>query len=96
MIKFENVFIKYVQDFYSLYNFNCNICSNTLLIGDFYSGTSAIMRTISKIDNQYTGDIYIDNINIKNIKSKELDLSYLPHSPIIFKNKNIFKRLDYG
>lgn len=95
MIKFENVFLKYVENFYSLYNFNCEINSHTLFIGDFFNGTIPIIRTLSKIDKDYKGNIFIDNINLKNIKDKDLNLVYLPENPILFKHKNIFKNLYF-
>ena len=95
MIKFEHVFLKYVNDFFTLYDFSCEITSHTLFVGDFFSGTTAIMRTISKIDKDYTGEIFIDDENIKNIKDKDLSVAYLPQKPVLFKNKNIFKNLYF-
>ena len=95
MIKFENVFIRYIRDFYSLYDFSCEINSHTLFIGDFFSGANSIMRTLAKIDKDYKGEIFIDSINIKKIKDKDLDLVYLPKNPILFKNKSIFKNLYF-
>ena len=96
MIEFRNVYIQYVKEFYSLFNFNCVIDYHTLFVGDFYSGTTAIMRTLSKIDKFYTGDILIDNINLKNIKDKDLNIAYLLENPVLFKNKNIFKNLYFS
>ena len=90
MIEFNQVYIKYVNDFYSLYNFSCEITTHTLFVGDFYSGTTAIMRTMCGIDKHYSGDIYIDKINIKNIKEKDLKIAYSPKNPI-FLNGNIIK-----
>ena len=95
MIKFENVYLKYVNEFYSLFDFSCEINSHTLFIGDFFSGTTAIMRILSKIDKDYKGEIFIDGVNLKNIKDKNLNLAYLTQKPILFKNKSIFKNLYY-
>ena len=95
MIKFENVFIKYTNDFYSLYDFSCEINSHTLFVGDFFNGTSAIMRTLAKIDKNYNGEIFVDNTNLKNIKDIDLDIAYLPKIPVLFKNKSIEKNLAY-
>lgn len=95
MIEFKNVFIQYVSEFCSLYNFSCEITSHTLFVGDFFDGTTAIMRTLSKIDKNYKGEIFIDNINLKNIKDKDLDLVYLSENPILFKNKSIEKNLAF-
>lgn len=95
MIKFDHVFVQYVNEFYSLYDFSCEINSHTLFIGDFFSGATAIMRTLSKIDKDYIGEIYLDDVNLKNIKDKDLNLVYLPEMPTLFKNKNIFKNLYF-
>lgn len=95
MIKFNRVFLQYIQEFYSLYNFSCEIDSHTLFVGDFFSGSTAIMRVLAKIDEDYTGEIFIDNINLKDIKNKDLNLAYLPEKPILFKRKNLFFNLYF-
>ena len=68
MIKFENVSIQYVKDYFALYNFNMEITGNTLFVGDHYAGSNAITRLLTKIDNNYKGEIFINNTNLKNIK----------------------------
>ena len=70
MIKFKNVFIKYVQDFYSLYNFSCDINTNTIFLSDSFDETTAILRVLAKIDKGYKGDVYVDNINLRNSSNK--------------------------
>ncbi len=95
MIELKNVFIKYVNDFYSLYDCNLKIEKNTLLFEKNLCGSSAFMRIISKIDKHYSGDVLIDNVNLKNIKDKELSVAYLPENPVLLKNKNIEKNLSY-
>ena len=87
MIKFENVSIKYISDFYSLYNFNKTIVNNTLFVGDDFLGTTAILRLISKLDKPEKGNIFIDDVNIKNIKDKDLNICYLTEKPVLFENK---------
>lgn len=95
MIEFRNVYLQYIKEFYSLFNFSCVINTHTLFIGDFYSGTTAIMRLLSKIDKNYSGEIFIDSINLKDIKDKDLNIAYLLEFPVLFKNKNIFKNLYF-
>ena len=73
MIKFEHVFLQYVSEFFSLYDFSCEIDSNTLFVGDFFDGTTATPSTCSDIAEGTTfnadgiiklsGDsVYVDNI----------------------------------
>lgn len=96
MIKFKDVSIKYTNDFYCLLDFSININNNTLFIGDFYSGTHSILRTISKIDTHYTGSISIDNTDIKLINDKDLGIAYLPENPVLFKLKNVFNNIYFS
>jgi len=95
MIEFKKVFIQYVSEFFSLYDFSCEIDCHTLFVGDFFSGTTAIMRVLAKIDKNYNGKVFVNNENLKNIKDKDLNLSYLPENPVVFKNKNIFQNLYF-
>lgn len=95
MIKFSHVYFQYVKEYFLLYDFNCEISNNTLFIGDFFDGTVAIMRTLSRIDKDYSGEVFVDNFNLKNIKDKDLPIVYLPQTPVLFKNKNIFKNLYF-
>lgn len=95
MIEFKNVNLQYVKEFYSLCNFNQTILNHSLFVGDFFDGTNSIMRILSKIDKDYTGEVFVDNVNLKNIKDKDLSVAYLPEKPVFFKNKNIFENLCF-
>ena len=95
MIKFEGVYTQYVSEFYTLYDLNCEITNNTLFVGDFFDGTISIMRTLAKIDKDYKGRILVDDVDLKNIKDKDLNLIYLPENPVLFKNKNLFENLFF-
>lgn len=94
MIELKKVTIKYVPDITTLLNFSAKIDCNTLIIGDEFLGTSSILRLIAKIDKNYTGEILIDNANLKEIKDKDLSVAYLPKEPYLFKN-TIEKNLSY-
>ncbi len=95
MIKFDVVSIKYIKDYYSLYNINFEIESNIVLLGDETSGNNFVLRLISKIDKNYEGEIFLDGKNLKDIKDKDLNLAYVPKEIYLFKNKNIFYNLYY-
>ena len=83
MIKFENVSIQYVKEYFALFNFSTEITSHTLFVGDDFVGSSAIMRLLSKIDKDYSGTINIGSTNIKDIKDKDLNIAYLPQIPYL-------------
>ena len=95
MIKFDKVSIQYVKEYFALYNFSTEIKSHSLFVGDDYVGSSAIMRLLSKIDNNYSGNILIDEKDIKTIKDKDLGIAYIPQIPYLFKHKSIEKNLEY-
>ena len=95
MIKFENVSIQYVKEYFALYNFSTEITSHTLFVGDDFVGSSAIMRLLSKIDKDYSGNIFIDKTDIKQIKDKDLNIAYVPQIPYLFKLKSVETNLAY-
>ncbi len=95
MIKIENVSIKYIKDYYSLYNLNLEINGNTILFGDETSGNNFLLRILAKIDKHYEGNIFVDNVNLKQLKDKDLNIAYLPKQNYFFKNKSILKNLTY-
>lgn len=94
MIEFQNVSIKYINDFYSLLNSNFKFQKSTLIIGEAMLGSHAIMRLISKIDKNYGGEIFIDEKNIKKISDKNLPITYCQKKPELF-NSTIEKNLIY-
>lgn len=95
MIKFENVNVQYIKDFSLLYNANYLLENNTIFFGDEFSGSTAILRLIAKIEKNYTGEIYIDDKNIKEIKDQDLSVAYVCETPTLFKFKSIFSNLYY-
>ena len=72
MIRLINVSIKYIQDFYSLYNINLEIDKNTLLLGDEMSGNIFVNRLIAGIDKNFLGEILIENKNILDLKKQRI------------------------
>lgn len=95
MIKIEQVSIKYIRDYYSLFNINLEIKNNTLLLGNKTSGNNFLLRLLAKIDKHYEGQIFVDNVNLKQIKDKDLNLAYIPEKPYLFENKSVLKNLIY-
>ena len=96
MIKIENVSIKYIKEYYSLYNVSLEINENTLLIGNETSGNNFLLRILSKIDKHYQGKIYFENQDLGQIKDKDLSLTYIPQKPCLFENKSILENLIYS
>lgn len=95
MIEFNAVTIKYVPDITTLLNFNLKIIESTQILGDEFLGTSSILRLIAKIDKNYTGEIFIDSVNLKEIKDKDLSVAFIPKEPYLFTHKSVDKNLSY-
>jgi ATP-binding cassette, subfamily B, bacterial len=85
-IKFENVTFKYrTTDKYVFQNLNLSIDTNNKIIGICGlsgRGKSTFAKLLLKIYNNYEGNIYIDNKNVKDI-----DVSYIRYN-ITFINQN--------
>lgn len=95
MIELKHVSINFVKNFYSLYNVNLQIESNTILLGDTTSGNNFLLRLISKTDKHYEGEIFVDNINLKQIKDKDLPIAYITKENYFFNNKSVLENLIY-
>jgi len=96
-IKIRNVSFKYSKNMI-LDNFNLELNTNNIvgIVGKSGKGKSTIAKLIIKM-YKYEGDIYIDNINIKNIDTNYLrnNIIYVNQNSKLFDN-NIYHNLFYG
>ena len=95
MIEIKNLNIKYIEKFYSIYNFNLKIEKNTLLLGDQLSGGYALLRAIANVNKSYKGEILLDGKPIKKVSAKKLNLAYLPETPTLFNTFSVRKNIEY-
>lgn len=95
IVEFKNVYLQYIQEFYSLYNFSATFDDNTLFVGDEFNGYISLFRSLCKIDKHYDGVIKINGVDIKNIKDKDLSIAFLPNKPVLFAQKSLEKNLYY-
>lgn len=89
VLKIEHLSIKYVKQFYSLYNFcvELNDGDKLQLIGDEMSGNSFVLRAVAGIDKFYSGKIRTD--------IDRHDIGYAPKVPTLFENKSVLYNLCY-
>ena len=96
-IKMRNVSFKYSKNMI-LDNLNLEMNTNNIIgiVGQSGKGKSTIAKLIIKM-YKYDGDIYIDNINIKNIDTDYLrsNIIYVNQNSKLF-DKNIKHNLFYG
>lgn len=89
VLKIENLSIKYVKQYYSLYNFCAELnCGDKLqLVGDEASGNAFVLRAVAGIDRFYSGKI-----------KTEIDqhlIGYAPKVATLFENKSVLYNLCY-
>jgi ABC-type bacteriocin/lantibiotic exporter with double-glycine peptidase domain len=90
-IKFENVTFKYkTKDINVIKNFNLELDIRNKIIGitgQSGRGKTTVIKLLLKMYNDYEGDIYIDDVNIRNINPDYI------RKNIIYVNQN-FKLFD--
>lgn len=89
VLKIENLSIKYVKQYYSLYNFCAELnCGDKLqLVGDETSGNAFVLRAVAGIDRFYSG-------KIKTEIDRQL-IGYAPKVATLFENKSVLYNLCY-
>ncbi len=70
----------------------------TIIIGANGCGKSTLLKTISRINKPKTGDIFINNKNIKNIKEKDIakEVAFLPQGPVCPSGLTVRELVAYG
>ena len=89
MLTIKNLSIKYIKQFYSLYNFSAELSpgDKLQLIGDELSGNAFVLRAVAGIDKFYSGTIVCD--------IDRNDFGYSPKKAVLFENKSVLFNLCY-
>ena len=98
MIRIKNLFLRYVRQYYALYDITLEIGlgEKVAFIGDSGSGKTSLIRTLIKLEKPQKGEVYIRNIPIKKVNfAEDISLGYLPAQPIFFENKTVRENLLY-
>ncbi len=99
MLKFKDVSLKYVKDYYALCDIECTFEKGIIynIVGENASGKSSILRCIAKLENSYTGEISYNDIDIQSYSyEKELAVGYIPQQPVVLENKNVVDNIKYA
>ena len=101
MIKIKNLSKKY-NDQYVLKNINLTLPSKGLIgiSGESGSGKSTFLNALSLMDNNFEGEIIINNKNIFNFNDEEkdkyhLNIGYIFQNPYLFNKLSINDNLKY-
>ena len=92
IIEFKNVVFSYPDEDVTLNKFNLKIESNKkiAIVGKSGQGKSTLFNLITRIFDPMSGEILLDNVNVKNLSEEELrkHISIIRQEPFIF-NKTI-------
>lgn len=94
MIKIHNLTLSYIKEYNTLMNINCELNGNTFFQGGIDDGTHSLFRVLAKLEKKYSGSVIIDDINLKDIRDKDMNLAYISQEPYLF-NRDIFFNLYY-
>ena len=91
MIEIKNLYLKYIREYYALYDVNLKIKQgeSVALIGDEGSGKTTLLRVLAKLEKYDKGEIYL--IDFKN----DVNLGYISFKPVFLENKSIYENLKY-
>jgi len=94
MIIINNLYLKYVREYYALYDINLKIKKGetVALIGEKDSGKTTLLRVLAKLEKYNKGEVYIKDIPLRKINyASDIGVGYLPASPVFYENKTVYK-----
>lgn len=93
-ITFNNVI--FTNNFSKPISLTIKAQKKTAILGNIGSGKTTLLKSLVGFI-KYSGDIYIDNININHLSKTNISnmISYVPQKPTLF-NRTIYENLAYG
>ena len=98
MIEVKNLYLKYIREYYALYNINLTIDEeeSVAFIGEEHSGRTTLLRVIAGLEKFDKGEVFINGRDLQTINFKtDIELGYVPEVPVFFENKSVYKNLEY-
>lgn len=98
MIEVKSLYLKYIREYYALYDINLKVEDNECVafVGKKNSGKTTLLRVIAGLEKFDEGEVFIDGRNIKQIDfSCDTALGYIPETPVFFGNKTVYDNLKY-
>lgn len=98
MIEIKNLYLKYIREYYALYNINLKIDEGECVAftGQEHSGRTTLLRAIAGLEKFDKGEIFINDREIRNVDfSTDIELGYVPVVPVFFENKSVYDNLKY-
>lgn len=98
MILIKNLCLKFTKEFYALYDVNLEIKKgeSVSFLGEDHSGKTTLLRVLCKLENDYSGEVYLKNIPLKKVDfSADIDMGYIPATPIFLEKKTVYQNLQH-
>lgn len=98
MILINNLYLKYIREYYALYDISLNIKEgeSVAFLGEVESGKTSLLRILAKVEKFNKGEVYIKNIPLRKINfATDVKLGYLPATPVFFENKTVYENFLY-
>ena len=98
MISIKNLYLRYIREYYALYDINMEIAQgeSVALIGADDSGKTSLLRVLTKLEKPTKGNIYINNRPLKKVNFKnDLSVGYIPATPVFMEKKTVYENLKY-
>ncbi len=96
MIVVKNLSLKFTKEYYALYDVSFEIKKGEAVafLGPELSGKTTMLRVLAGLEKSNAGEIYIKNMPLKKINfSCDVDMGYIPASPVFFENKTVHQNL---
>jgi len=95
MIEIKNLTYGFDKRFKVLLDVNLKIESNTILKSNNFLDTQILFRVLTKQDRDYQGEVFFDDVNLKKISLKNLEVAYITKEPNLLKRKSILFNIAY-
>ena len=96
MIEIKNLTRKFHADFDALHNLTYEFNSSpSVIIGSDMSGKTTLLNILAGLDSEYSGEVFIDGVERKEIDNKDAGISYIMAEPVLFERKSVYDNLLY-
>lgn len=98
MVVVKNLNLKFTKEFYALFDvsFDVKKGESVAILGEEHSGKTTLLRVLAGLEKCNSGEIYIKGIPLKKINFElDVDMGYIPTSPVFFENKTVYENLHY-
>lgn len=98
MILVNNLYLKYVRQYFALYDINLKIANGekVALIGERDSGKTSLLRILAKLEKPTKGEVYIKDIPLAKVDySQDVSAGFVPFVPAFFEQKTVYENLVY-